>query len=326
MGVDAPEGFTLAGALHGKQLSNASRVSSSICAGCCRRCLIRTRQVSIFRWCRPEPIHQASGRSSPRSYGAAPAPNLFWTLYCCRRRRRRANPPLRRFRKTLPPINSTPRSPSGGRRWRGAARSLHPRRLIRCRRCPEIGALTQQDHGRSDATGASRRVNRAAAQPAPAVAFLGMTLALNGAEVATFALPQFSWEPMESTAPGADGPIACDPAFDGYPLLVAAPDNQQLVPFAPAPVLQNNIDNVAAGRPFASLFSLPFGLDAVIVQGNEPSRAGVRPFSSREAGLRPICRASPIRFRPVRRLPARRRHPSHRRARRNSLFGASRYR
>jgi hypothetical protein len=134
---------------------------------------------------------------------------------------------------------------------------------------PEIGALTQQDPRTLNATAlVGGSANTGAAPAAPAVAFLGMTLALNGAEVATFALPQFSWEPMESIATGADGPIACDPAFDGYPLLVAAPNNQQLVPFAPAPVLQNNIDNVAAGVPFASLFSLPFGLDAVIVQAN----------------------------------------------------------
>ncbi len=134
---------------------------------------------------------------------------------------------------------------------------------------PEIGALTQQDPGTLNATlSLPGSADAGAAPAAPAVAFLGMTLAFNGAEVATFALPQFSWEPMELIATGADGPIVCDPAFHGYPLLVAAPDNQQLVPFAPAPVLQNNIDNVAAGLPFASLFSLPFGLDAVIVQGN----------------------------------------------------------
>jgi hypothetical protein len=107
---------------------------------------------------------------------------------------------------------------------------------------------------------------------APAVAFSGMSLALNGALVATFALPQFSWEPMESTGESTIGPIECDPASDGAPLLVASPDEQQLVSFAPGPVLLNNIDNVANGLPFAAVFSLPFGLIAVIIQSNAPSQ------------------------------------------------------
>jgi hypothetical protein len=118
----------------------------------------------------------------------------------------------------------------------------------------------------------------AAAAEAPAFALEGMSLAFNGADVATFAMPQVSWEPMESTpTQGAPQPIG-NPGSDGFPLLVAAPDSQQLVPFAPQPVLTNNIGNVAAGVPFAALFSLPFGLTAAISQPNAPgssrSKAG----------------------------------------------------
>ena len=108
-------------------------------------------------------------------------------------------------------------------------------------------------------------------ESAPSFALEGMSLAFNGAQVTTFALPQVSWEPVESTQvppPEVPGPIfGLD--TDGYPLVVAAPDTQQLVPFAPAPVLANNIANVAAGTPFAALFTLPFGLVALIVQPNQ---------------------------------------------------------
>ena len=131
----------------------------------------------------------------------------------------------------------------------------------------------------SDA-GAILRHSLEAAVPAvaqaPAFALEGMSLALNGADVATFAVPQVSWEPMESTGPqGPLGPIG-NPGSDGPPLLVAAPDSQQLVPFAPAPVLTNNIGNVAAGVPFAALFSLPFGLTAAISQPNGPVNPRVK--------------------------------------------------
>ncbi|MCU1321477.1 MAG: hypothetical protein JWM43_1126 [Acidobacteriaceae bacterium] len=104
--------------------------------------------------------------------------------------------------------------------------------------------------------------------PAPALGFKGLNLALNGATCATFALPQVSWEPMESTAPNF--PIYCSPASDGPPLLLLAPDQQQLVPLAPDPVLKNNIGNVAAGQPLFGQFSLPFGLIAHIQQPNRP--------------------------------------------------------
>ena len=126
----------------------------------------------------------------------------------------------------------------------------------------------------SDAGGILQQLLEAAtpvAAQAPGFALEGMSLALNGADIATFAVPQVSWEPMESTGPqGPLGPIG-NPGSDGAPLLVAAPDSQQLVPFAPAPVLTSNIGNVAAGVPFAALFSLPFGLTAAISQPNGPA-------------------------------------------------------
>lgn len=129
---------------------------------------------------------------------------------------------------------------------------------------------------RAGVPGPAAIATAAAAAQAPAFALEGMSLALNGADIATFAVPQVSWEPMESTGPqGPLGPIP-NPGSDGLPMLVAAPDSQQLVPFAPQPVLTNNIDNVAAGVPFAALFSLPFGLIAAISQPNGPVNPRVK--------------------------------------------------
>jgi hypothetical protein len=122
--------------------------------------------------------------------------------------------------------------------------------------------------------------------PAPALALMGMELSLNQALVATFALPQVSWEPMESTATGQPSQIFCEPASDGLPLLIASPDSQQLVPFSPAPVLVRNIENVAGGLPFAAVFSLPFGLNAVIVQGNQRINARQSLFGAEDGQFR----------------------------------------
>jgi hypothetical protein len=156
---------------------------------------------------------------------------------------------------------------------------------------PQIGALATST---IDVVGSTNlapappvgSITGGAGGAAPVAAFSHMALALNGALVATFALPQFSWEPMESTGESTIGPIECDPASDGAPLLVASPDSQQLVPFAPAPVLVNNIANVAEGIPFAAVFSLPFGLNAVIVQYNARSskKPGVHSTFIEEGG------------------------------------------
>lgn len=110
------------------------------------------------------------------------------------------------------------------------------------------------------------------APAAPEFAVSGMDLVFNGAVVATFALPQVSWEAVDSQSL-PPGPIS-GPGNDGPPLLVAAPDAQQLVALAPQPVLINNINNVAAGAPFAAICSLPFGLAAVIAEPNAPPRIG----------------------------------------------------
>jgi hypothetical protein len=116
------------------------------------------------------------------------------------------------------------------------------------------------------------------AAAAPAFGITGLSLAFNGLTCATFALPQVSWEPMESTGPAPPlGPIFCNPPSDGPPLLLIAPDEQQLVPLAPAPVLLNNISNVAAGQSFTADFSLSFGLVASIKQPNAPPDADAPP-------------------------------------------------
>jgi hypothetical protein len=121
-----------------------------------------------------------------------------------------------------------------------------------------------------------RQVEGNQATNAPPLAIADLSLQLNSGLIATFALPQSSWEPMESTSQ-PPGPIYAEPASDGFPLLVSAPDQQKLVPFSPAPVLLANIDNVAAGHPFGAQFSLPFGLNAFIV---EPNRHIVTKFGT----------------------------------------------
>lgn len=125
-----------------------------------------------------------------------------------------------------------------------------------------------------------------AAAPTPAMAFSGLRLSLNSSIAATFALPQVSWEPMESSAT-PNTPIYCDPASDGLPLIVSAPDNQKMVPFMPEPVLLGNIDRVALGRSFAAIFSLPFGLNAVIRQTNRalPGRPEARSLFHSQGGV-----------------------------------------
>jgi hypothetical protein len=136
---------------------------------------------------------------------------------------------------------------------------------------PEIGRLANSGGDLAGQAGAAQP-----STPAPAVALAGLSLEMNSALIATFALPQCSWEPMESTAE-PPGPIYCDPASDGSPLLVCSPDYQKLVPFSPGPVLLRNIASVASGHPFAAVFSLPFGLNAVII---EPNRHIVTKFGT----------------------------------------------
>ena len=136
---------------------------------------------------------------------------------------------------------------------------------------PEIAALL--DPARTFGSTVAGNLNPSAtnAQAAPVAAVVGMGLWLNRAVVTTFALPQFSWEPMESDAAGQTGPLECEPASDGFPLLITAPNDQQLVPFQPDLVLLENILAVEAGTPFAGIFSLPFGIDAAVIQPNKLS-------------------------------------------------------
>jgi hypothetical protein len=101
--------------------------------------------------------------------------------------------------------------------------------------------------------------------------FVDLNLAIADAAVASFALPQVSWEPMLDTADGAPTVLAASPATDGVPTLIQAPSaTQTLVPVAPEPVLLRTIGNVAAGSSFTAEFSLPFGLTASISQTNRP--------------------------------------------------------
>ncbi len=127
----------------------------------------------------------------------------------------------------------------------------------------------------------------AAGTAASGIGFVGLSLALPDTNVATFALPQLSWEPMLSTGPAPPlGPVLASPATDGVATLVQTQDPQQtLVPFAPEPVLLRNIDNVAAGCSFTAEFSLPFGLIARIAQMNRPRGPQSPSVFARDGGV-----------------------------------------
>jgi hypothetical protein len=117
-------------------------------------------------------------------------------------------------------------------------------------------------------------------QSAPVLGFSDLSLSLNQGWLATFALPQTSWEPMfsEESPPNSVIPAGID-AADGGPLVLHSMNFQQLVPVAPIPVLTSQIKNVAAGLPFHATFSLPFGLIARIEETNGLTRTklGRRP-------------------------------------------------
>jgi hypothetical protein len=105
--------------------------------------------------------------------------------------------------------------------------------------------------------------------------FVGLSLAISDAAVASFALPALSWEPMVDATTSPSGAVFPLPATDGPPTLVQAPGIQSakvqtLVPVAPEPVLLRTISNVAAGASFHAQFSLPFGMIANISQTNRP--------------------------------------------------------
>ncbi len=279
LGVDSPDGFTLAGTLQGAQvLKCAAGFSFDL------RWLLPTL---------PDPYAASFNLALVRVDSASSS--IGTVLAITSWAGQNAKPELGFI--LLPAAsssgNSTPFAPaiasgdalavSSQRSMSAALLDLSTRvDLLGVAVAPQIGALVGNSRDNLNAVEAVK----AGSTPAPEVAFSGMWLALNGAAVATFALPQFSWEPMESTAVDQSGPIECDPGSDGFPLLVASPNTQQLVSFAPAPVLLNNIENVSAGLPFAALFSLPFGLNAVIIQSNSPSKrkAGVHSTFAFEGG------------------------------------------
>ena len=132
---------------------------------------------------------------------------------------------------------------------------------------------------------------QAAAPPALDPGFLGLSLSISDLAVASFALPQLSWEPMvdETTIP--PGELQASPATDGVPTLLragavqTAANSVTLVPVAPAPVLLHTIANVAAGSSFSAQFSLPFGMIANISQVNRPAVNNTASLFSQEGGV-----------------------------------------
>jgi hypothetical protein len=121
----------------------------------------------------------------------------------------------------------------------------------------------------------------------PAVRAVGLAVALPDTEVVTFALPQVSWEPMQSVGPELPlGPILDALGSDGVATIVQTQGSQQtLVAVEPEPVLRQNIANVAAGGSFNARFSLPFGLIANIHQTNRPGGSGKPPLFQNQGGV-----------------------------------------
>ncbi len=128
-----------------------------------------------------------------------------------------------------------------------------------------------------------------AASPPIDTSFLGLSFAVSDAAIASFALPQLSWEPMIDEAATPPGALEAVPATDGVPTLLQAPSiataTQTLVEVAPQPVLLRTIGNVAAGASFQARFSLPFGLIATIDQVNRPEASQSTSLFASEGGV-----------------------------------------
>ncbi len=130
-----------------------------------------------------------------------------------------------------------------------------------------------------------------AAVPPLDTSFLGLSLAVSDGAVASFALPQLSWEPMLDTTTPLPSERAALPATDGVATLLHAPslatagEAQTLVAVAPEPVLLRTIGNVAAGASFTAQFSLPFGLIANIRQANRPPTGATPSLFGGEGGV-----------------------------------------
>jgi hypothetical protein len=121
--------------------------------------------------------------------------------------------------------------------------------------------------------------------------FIGLSLAVSDAAIASFALPQVSWEPMLDETATPPAALEASPATDGVPTLLQAPSvaaqnqTQTLVAVAPEPVLLRTIGNVAAGASFQAQFSLPFGLIANIAQTNRPPSGQIPSLFGNEGGV-----------------------------------------
>ena len=122
--------------------------------------------------------------------------------------------------------------------------------------------------------------NQQDSRTAPIFGFSDLSLSFNQGLLATFALPQTSWEPMFSEELPKNVVISAGiDAADGGPLVLHSANFQQLVAVAPIPVLTSQVKNVVAGLPFHATFSLPFGLIAHIEEANglERTKIGRRP-------------------------------------------------
>ena len=259
LGVDAPAVLVISGKLQGEAMQNAA--------------------IGLFynlRWLLPT-LPDPYAANFDLSAIPAQLPPTIGTLLATIGWAGATNEPTLGFLWLPPPqggtVAATPFPSSiqirGDTPFALASRSAAPALLDLSTRVDLFGVALAPAMGQLALSTEDRYRRQSTVETAPAVALTGMSLSLNSGLIATFALPQSSWEPMESTAQPA-GPIFCEPASDGFPLLVSAPDVQRLVPFSPGPVLTSNIENVAGGHPFAALFSLPFGLNALIIEPNRP--------------------------------------------------------
>ena len=119
-----------------------------------------------------------------------------------------------------------------------------------------------------DVSGNADQLGVATMGPGFDLAISDSQLAMTGSNLAVFALPSMSWEPIytdhpEPPAPPEPPPNRMGPDFttDGVPTVVRVP-TVALAPMDPTPLLTAYIRGREQGLPYQALFNLPFGLIA----------------------------------------------------------------
>ena len=119
-----------------------------------------------------------------------------------------------------------------------------------------------------DVSGNADQLGVATMGPGFDLAISDSQLAMTGSNLAVFALPSMSWEPVYTDHPEPPKPpepppnrMGPDFASDGVPTVLRVP-TVALAPMDPTPLLTAYIQGRAQGLPYQALFNLPFGLIA----------------------------------------------------------------